>query len=404
MVSVKALHAFNKFGNRLLFKETNVVLQDKVRKLADGTIIKMGKNCFHSVKPPEGAESASFAEVERAFGKENFQIITFFDKDGKIFLRQRYFKDSTMNNSVLESSSEYLHMIRESLNNTPTKEHFRTFTRTFNGKDIVKDKYTMLTTDIDRYGKKSAIKTSCEHIPNRYIFFDSLNRNTTSPAFPCRADTFDIEIKELGNRLSPKSYNSRRIYCPLSGNWTVMRGEGSNITQEELKLLNADRYMPLRFHKELNSYEYIKKDAFARQNIPLDTRVEYEKIAPSLEQEASTNGSRINVQYCGAIPNPHKLMDGIKNINHEARHIWQYRLVDSLNKGQINNPKTKELALKFKESLARPYNAHTEYEKYMASAHERDAYKVGDAVGDEFYSQSQQLSNIFPQFNWHFNQ
>ena len=89
MSLVGAVKAFNKAGARLLSKETNVKVVEKIRNL-NGQPFVMGKMPFHGLKPPKEAVSANFVQGETHFGQERFCIVSFFDENGKLIERSRF--------------------------------------------------------------------------------------------------------------------------------------------------------------------------------------------------------------------------------------------------------------------------------------------------------------------------
>jgi len=87
----------------------------------------------------------------------------------------------------------------------------------------------------------------------------------------------------------------------------------------------------------------------------------------------------------------------ISNLNHEARHVWQYELVEKLEKGQLTDPADIKLAQEFKkniENYIQPAKAKT-YAEYASQPIEADAFRAGNSSNIEYNKATEDLSFIF---------
>lgn len=397
-----SLAYFNKAGARLLQKSTGIKIKEQVINL-DGKPFSLGFKPVHGAKPPQNAATASYSQVERKFGEEKIDIVSFFDDNGKLIQRQRFIEPKGAKR-YLESVSDYKNTpVRTSTymdKTTVEQEVFYCHTQSFkpNGK-LNKDSFSNVSIDHQKnlYGRSdSTLKTDCIGI------FESANRNSELPGTLHKADLFETKLQQWSKNSPRQIYERKIIYNPSTGNFTPISSKGKNLTQNEINLLNQDKYLPLRFHPRLNSYEYLKKDAFAAQNIPLDTKIKYEKISKDTTTQTAgyvrdNDPSTIHFIYRdGHQQHPGFLHTAANNLNHESRHIWQYRLVDDLKNGKIQNPELKKMAQALKESFEKPrITPEKDMNGYMQQFHETDAYKAGDSAGDIVWEGTKNLRKVF---------
>lgn len=398
-----SISAFNKAGARLLQKQTGIKLEKQIINLG-GEPMSLGFKRVQGVKPPENAATASFVQGERKFGQESFDIVTFFDKEGKIIQRHRFVKPINEQGRRLESVSDY----RRTPVSTSTyqgkttvlSESFQCRTQAFKPDGKIKsDSFSALGID---YQKGVYTKTDSELLPACIGFFESAGRNYKTPATLHLADVFKTKIQQWGKQLSKKSYETEIIYNPSTGTFAPIYSKGQNLTKNEIDLLKQDKYIPLRFHPKLNSVEYMKKEAFAQQQIPLDTKIEFEQISKETKKTAAgyvsdNDPTTIHIIYReGCQQHPATIHTTADILNHEGRHVWQHQLVEALDKNQITDPHLKKLAESLKEAFSKPrINPDKDLDGYMNQFHEKDAYNIGDAACDAVYQGYDNLRQIF---------
>lgn len=398
-----SVSAFNKAGARLLQKQTGIKIEKQIINL-DGTPFSMGFKRVQGVQPPKNAVTASFVQGERKFGQETFDIVTFFDDKGKIIQRHRFIKPANGNDRKLQSVSDYKNQALRTSSYmytvTVEREAFTRHTQSFkpDGK-IKKDSFSTVSID---YNKGLYSRTDSSLSPNSTGIYESAGRNPELPGTLHLADMFETTIQQWGKQTPRKVYERSIIYNPSTGCFTPIHSKGKNLTQNEINLLNQDKYLPLRFHPKLNSVEYLKQDAFAEQHIPLNTKIEYEKVSKDTITKTAgyvkdNDPTTIYVVYKeGRQKHPYFLHDSANILNHESRHIWQHRLVDDIEKGKIKAPQLKKIAQALKDSFSKErIRPEKDLEGYMNQFHEADAYKIGDAVGNSVYQGYNNLRQIF---------
>lgn len=87
----------------------------------------------------------------------------------------------------------------------------------------------------------------------------------------------------------------------------------------------------------------------------------------------------------------------ISNLNHEARHAWQYELVEKLEKGQLTDPADIKLAQEFKkniENYIQPSKAKA-YDEYASQPIEADAFRAGNSSNKKYNQATEALRFIF---------
>ena len=391
---VNSINAFNKAGGRLLQKTTRTPLEEKVFVMG-GETINVGKKLFHGIIPPKIASTASYVYGERAFGKEGFEIVSFFDDSGKLIQRHRLSTTPTQTQTKphLDSITDYSY----------SREHgdlnrddlFFTHTQSFQNNRLISDNFTSLTLDYTKPVGTMGTKTSCTLNKGSDVIFDNVGRNMDIPATKHLADRFDVKIETIGHHRSKKSYEQKTLYSPSTGIFTRIYGKGKNLTSEELQLLNSDRYLPLRFHHKINRYDYLVKDACAKQGAPLDTPLTYTRIE-SIWPGASTNGHSINIEYLGNSWKGARIDDAVNFLNHEAKHIYQFRLVADLESGKITDPILRRQAETYKYEFNNYCNANKDYARYRNQVVEKEAFEVGEKAGKEQYLFRRNLQKVFP--------
>lgn len=398
-----SISTFNKAGARLLQKQIGIKLEKQIINLG-GEQMSLGFKRVQGIKPPENAATASFVQGERKFGQESFDIVTFFDEQGNIIQRHRFVKPINEKSRRLESISDYRRKPIESCtyqgNTTVLSESFQCHTQSFKPDGKIKsDSFSNLGIDYQRniYTRTdSALLSACRG------FFESAGRNYETPATLHLADVFKTKIQQWGKQLPKKSYETEIIYNPSTGTFAPIYSKSQNLTKSEIDLLKQDKYIPLRFNPKLNSVEYMKKDAFAEQQIPLDTKIVFEQISKKTKASAAAyvrdnDPTTIYIIFKeGTQQHPCCIHNAANILNHESRHIWQHRLVDALDKNQITDSCLKKMAESLKESFSKPrINCDKDINGYMAQFHEVDAYKIGDYIGDRVYQGYVNLRQIF---------
>ena len=85
----------------------------------------------------------------------------------------------------------------------------------------------------------------------------------------------------------------------------------------------------------------------------------------------------------------------VADFEHEARHAWQKRLVEKLEKGLLTDSEEIKMAQEFKKN----WNNYIPVEKDRAAYHaqplEDDAFRVTDFVFDKYQQSIDYLASLF---------
>lgn len=391
--SVNSIKAFNKAGARLLQKTTKTPLEENVFVMGNETI-SMGKKLFHGITPPKTAATASYVQGERAFGKEGFEIVSFFDDSGKLIQRHRLSQTPNKTKPHLDSITNYSRFCeRDSLNRDDV---FFTHIQSFQNDKLISDKFTSLILDYTKPVGTIGTKTTTTLNKGSHVIFDNVGRNMDIPATKHLADRFDVQIETVGRHLPKKSYEQKTLYSPLTGNFTRIYGKGKNLTCGELQILNSDRYLPLRIHKGINTYEYLMKDACFNQNIPLNTPLNYVQVKNRLPS-ASTDGRVLNIEYLEDMPKGSRIEHAVDCLNHEGRHLYQRRMVADLESGKITDPVLRRKAETYKYEFDNYFGDYVkDYARYRNQIIEREAFEAGEKAGKQQYNIRRKIQEMFP--------
>lgn len=392
-ISAGSIRTFNKAGARLLQKIAKTPLEEQVFMM-DGMSINMGKKLFHGITPPKTASSASFVQGEKAFGKEGFEIVSFFDDSGKLIQRHRLSTTPAQTKPHKGSITKYSRLCEGSSLNKD--DLFFTHTQSFQNDKLVSDKFTSLILDYTKPIGTIGTKTTCTLNKGSDVIFDNVGRNMDTSATKHLADRFDVKLDTVGRNIPKKSYEQKTLYNPSTGAFTRIYGKGNNLTGEELQLLNSDRYLPLRIHKGIKTYEYLMKDACFNQNIPLNTPLNYVQIKNRLPS-ASANGQVLNIEYLEKIPKGARIEQAVDCLNHEGKHIYQHRMVADLEKGKITDPVLRRKAETYKYEFNNYFGDYVkDNARYKNQLVEKEAFDVGEKAAREQYNIRMKIQKMFP--------
>lgn len=390
--SVNNIKAFNKAGARVLQKITRMPLEENVFVMDDKTF-SIGKKLFHGITPPKKASTASFVQGERAFGKEGFEIVSFFDDSGKLIQRHRLSTTSTRTKPHLGSIT-YYQQYRERSSNID--DIFITQTQSFYDGKLKSDEWTALALVYTKPTGTIGTKVTCTLNKGSDVVFDNIGRNMDITATKHLADRFDVKLETVGRHIPKKFYEQKTLYNPSIGTFSRIYGKGKNLTSKELQVLNSDRYLPLRIHKGINTYEYLMKDACFNQSIPLNTPLNYVQIKNRLPS-ASTDGRVLNIEYLQNIPKGARIEEAVDCLNHECRHIYQHRMVTNLEKDKITDPVLRHKAETYKYEFDNYFGDYvTDKARYRNQLIEKEAFEVGEKATREQYNIRRKIQEIFP--------
>ena len=150
-----------------------------------------------------------------------------------------------------------------------------------------------------------------------------------------------------------------------------------NIKAEDI--INSDKYFHGRFMDMKSFIQNFRKTILKNQNVSADIPMDIVWMS----RRAKANAQYIDEIKKILISDSSKefterdISKMISTLNHEARHAWQYELVEKLNKGQLKNPEEIKLAKIFKQNIENyisPQKAKT-YEEYASQPIEADAFK-----------------------------
>lgn len=384
-VNTTMLRAFNKAGARLLQKVTKAPIEDNIFYLGD-TPFNAGKAAFHGITPPKGAVTGSFVQGEKAFGKEGFEIVSFFDESGKLIQRHNRQLASSQEKPVLSSIANYIWGRNGTGSITTLKSHTSTFQ---NGKCIAESSRHVLADSCHA----NATVAQSTLTKNKGIVFTEMGRDKTLFGTKHMADRFETEIKQTGKISNPKKYTRTTFYEPSTGVFMPLKGKGQNLTAEEMAVLDSDTYLPLRIQcNGINPYEYVAKDAFYNQGIPLNTSITYSNAY--LDRIGAGGGANKS----GVIfrENGHDTSLAVSVANHEARHIKQFEIIRDYQAGKITDPSTIEKARIYQYENNNYITPGRNQDGYRNQLIEREAYDCGNKVLDTQEQLEKRIDKIFP--------
>ncbi len=392
MSLVGAVKAFNKAGARLLSKETNVKLVEKIRNL-NGQPFVMGKMPFHGLKPPKEAVSANFVQGENHFGQEGFSIVSFFDENGKLIERSRF--NHIGDKVELASHTQYNSQIRvTNVNGSADVISHNKLTDFFkDGKNIQSEDFRAI---IDYETNNPVVTRSIltKRKGKGNIWFEQANRDSSVAATPHRTDRYTVNIEQVGKGLQKKSYKANYDFSPNGHFYSDFTGkvEANGLTTDEIKMLRKDKYLPVRLMRNpVERCEHLKKDIFERTGISQKTEVEY-YYGKGANVGGISDGGKIHINV-GVL---NHIDSFIERLAHESRHEWQYDIVQALKQGKINDPKLKKMAEDLKYAFEhKPADYYKHGESYYNCLFEKDAYAWGDTYKERFYKEEAPLYNIF---------
>lgn len=179
--------------------------------------------------------------------------------------------------------------------------------------------------------------------------------------------------------------------------------ENQGLTEKDInnakKYLNLDEYFHGRFMDMKSFIQKFRKTILKNQKVSSDLPMEPVWLPKRARARAIylDEKKKIIISDLSKEFRERDFSQMIANLNHEARHAWQYELVEKLNKGQLTNPEEIKLAEKFKKNIENyisPQNAKT-YEEYASQPIEADAFNAGDYSNINYDISSLYLSDIF---------
>jgi hypothetical protein len=375
-INATILKNFNKAGARLLEKITKTPLEKVNWHYGNKEHSVM--LAFHGMQPPQEAVYGSYVRGETSFGQRSFERISFFDENGKIM--QCYDKQF-----VGDDKSPLIKLTAYSWRGGFFKS-LRSNAYSFGGGER--------STNCVVLGPKGlgGIRATSTLKPQDGTVFVEAGRNKDLPATEHIADKFETEIHEIG-RKNPKTYKRTTFYEPSTGVFKPLKGEGKNLTSEEMATLDADSYLPLRIQNSgINSYEYIAKDAFHNQGIPLDTNVYYDsRYLDSIGVNACSHEDGIIFE------------DQARNIpfatnaaNHEARHIKQLEIIKDYEAGRITDPLTVQRAKQYQYEAGNYVDGQADYLEYKNQLMEQEAQECGYSAQNIQEQVEKNLEGVFP--------
>lgn len=179
--------------------------------------------------------------------------------------------------------------------------------------------------------------------------------------------------------------------------------ENIGLTEQEIKntqkYFNLDEYFHGRFMDMKSFIQKFRKTILKNQKVSSDLPMEPTWMLRLTNSSAMylDDKKKIIISDSSKEFLERNISQMIANLNHEARHAWQYELVEKLNKGQLTNPEEIKLAETFKKNIENyisPQKAKT-YEEYTTQPIEADAFNAGNSSNINYDISSLYLSDIF---------
>lgn len=230
------------------------------------------------------------------------------------------------------------------------------------------------------------------HAPSRTVTKSFASR-TTPTGNALDGFTDQAQLTQIVNGKKTKEIYQRSTGTPNSIN-TVVETTGFGVTKEELKQATSNPYFYAMFKNSIQMAKAAKTRAFENQGIPQDTPFVltplkgYGGVYRPQSNKICLNATSIKQGW-------HRSMIA-SSIEHEARHKWQYMLVEKLDKGLLTNPKEIKMAKEFKHNFANYIPKSKGYEAYESQPIEADAYKTTDIVGELYSKSVDYLQQLFP--------
>lgn len=357
-----AASLFNKAGYRLVSKVTGQVLP----------------------KMPEGAVNKTTCIIEHISGKKQ-AIHSYLNAEGKAVRVIRVSSDSNISTMTdytwikPKTRTPDTAMYREKVDPYAFENYgVRRNTLHYNRKtmDILENSDTVV--DINA--------------PSRTVTKSFASR-TTPTGNAADGFTDHAQLTQIVNGKKTKEIYQRSTGTPDTVN-TVTETKGFGVTQQELEQATSNPYFYAMFKNSIQMAKAAKTRAFANQGIPQDT--------PLIITPLKGIGGGYSSKHKEICLNATSIQQGWYRsriacaLEHEARHKWQYMLIDKLDKGLLTNPAEIKMAKEFKHNSNDYIDISTGLEAYEAQPLEADAYKTTDIVGERYSKAVDYLQKLFP--------
>lgn len=189
-----------------------------------------------------------------------------------------------------------------------------------------------------------------------------------------------------------------------SGNVHTMDGWCKGLTKEEIELIKSDPFLASRYYNDPLDFIRVEKfNGYKTQGLrDKSTPLTFDPPSGSeggYYQHGSNWGGRIFGRRINLTPScvtAHNNKSWMVNIlHHEPRHGYQHQLVDDLKAGMLEGEEKAQAQI-FKDNFA-DYKTREKhgYKAYREQPVEDDAYRVGDAVAEQFKKNGERIDHIF---------
>lgn len=362
-IAPAGIKIFNKAGYRLL------------KKITGQTVKNM----------PSGAVSMNTAIIEHVSGKQKY-VFTFLNSNGKALKvvhsssDDPFVKETAYNWVQPQQRTKMTAMYREKIDPCAFENYgVRRNTKIWDKdtKNITETRDTVI--DIN---KNSNTVTISEALRKE-------NNNANGVLYTDEASLYQIVNGKKLKGLYQKSH------CKPNEISTVEVNSGYGLTESEIQQALEYPYFYAMFKNPQRMAYAARTRAFADQKIDTATNFAFASKERLNGTHALYNRSADTIYLSGQRVSKSGL---INDLNHEARHKWQFGQIKKMENAELTNPEEIKQAQTFRENMQN-YKTHSKCaneEEYSSQPVEFDAYATGDAAAQKHDEQVDFLQKLFP--------
>lgn len=362
-IAPAGIKIFNKAGYRLL------------KKITGQTVKNM----------PSGAVSMNTAIIEHVSGKQKY-VFTFLNSNGKALKvvhsssDDPFVKETAYNWVQPQQRTKMTAMYREKIDPCAFENYgVRRNTKIWDKdtKNITETRDTVI--DIN---KNSNTVTISEALRKE-------NNNANGVLYTDEASLYQIVN---GKKLKGLYQKSR---CKPNEISTVEVNSGYGLTESEIQQALEYPYFYAMFKNPQRMAYAARTRAFADQKIDTATNFAFASKERLNGTHALYNRSADTIYLSGQRVSKSGL---INDLNHEARHKWQFGQIKKMENAELTNPEEIKQAQTFRENMQN-YKTHSKCaneKEYSSQPVEFDAYATGDAAAQKHDEQVDFLQKLFP--------